>query len=722
MSCSLFDTEAIMKKSLAISLLSGLSLMLLLSTTGVTPLKPVLAQGHRPAFGYTFVVGNDADTSGLLCNIPTNCTLRSAIEKANANGVPDWIVFTTGTHVITLTNGVLPTLVDTTTLISGVDTSYTPEIVKINANNIAQAFKVSAYDIQLDHLRIYGAGTGSSNIWVKGASGHVVIANDAIGIDDPYVGSCNLSPNSYGGIYIDATGPLPGGDGRVYIYGDYIICHGNATSEGISLVGTNNVVIGADSAGNATYAEHNYIANNHEGIVITSGAHDNFIRNSDINNNGDINVWITGAGSDYNVLKESIIYRAGNTGVQIDGGAQYNRIGSPLGGPVISGTVIYSNTREGIYISGAATAYNLVYGNKIGVNSAGTQTLGNGQNGIVLDNGTHHNSIGGTPNERNIIGGNGWDGIEILNGSYANDIAANNIGANPGASVTLPNGYDGIYIAGGAYLNSIGDGIPNNANFIGGNHEYGIEINGSGTTSNTILANLIGGGQSGISRPNSWDGLALLNGTHGNKIGDINEGNWFDSNGASGVYIAGGAHNNTFSNNITRRNTYYGVILDGASTQLNLFQYEMIYKNGYDGIGERNSAGLNIWTQSEIYDNGGLGVDKAADFGDTVNIVNAPTAVITSTIGASGVYTVSGQGSNGTAVELYRAWPDASGFGEGKLYVGQATVIGSKWRIVDSAGLNPSGCYVVLERSILASSEFSANTCRTFLPIVLKNY
>ncbi len=646
---------------LLLSMLFAAVAVILISNTRLT-----LAQGNRPAFGYTLVVGNDADTPGLLCGTPANCTLRSAIQIANSNGTPDLIVFTTGTHVITLTNGFLPTLVETTTYISGVDTTYTPQIVKINANDIAQAFVVSGYDILLDHLRIYGAGPGSSNIYITGASRHVVISNDSIGIDDPYVGSCNLSPDSYGGIYINATGSLPGGDGRVYIYGDYIICHGNATSEGISLVGTNNVVIGADALGNAGSNEHNIINNNAgNGLVVKSGSHDNFIRNSDFGVNANLGVLITG-GSYFNVVKESSIYYNGSTGVQIDGGAQFNRIGNQVGAPITTANTIGGNTGDGIYISGASTANNAVYGNKIGTNSAGTAADANGGNGVVLDNGTHDNDIGSTISETNIIAGNGLDGVLINNGSHDNRVANNSIGRG---STTIPNHVDGIGIVG----------------------------------------------------------------SFTNTIGGINQANNIWTNSASGIYLTGGSQHNLIGANIIAFNVAYGVMFDGNNTFYNTISRTLIALNNRDGIGERNNAVANVWSEVSIYQNGGLGIDKNAS-SDFTNVIDPPYMFFDSINRNTGV--VQGHADTTdfvfdiTKIELYRVALDPSGFGEGISFVGSTYTDGSgSWTITDPSPAQSNGCYTAFVTEAfpllfvpLHSSEFSANTCRTFLPLVLKNY
>ena len=109
----------------------------------------------------------------------------------------------------------------------------------------------------------------------------------------------------------------------------------------------------------------------------------------------------------------------GLDGVLIDGGANVNTIGSHDAANVISG-----NKGDGIHITGSGvqaagsgSGSNIIIGNYIGVDAAGTKALPNTGTGIHLDNGTNSNSIGdGTPAGTNIIAGNGGDGI-LMDGS-----------------------------------------------------------------------------------------------------------------------------------------------------------------------------------------------------------------------------------------------------------------------------------------------------------------
>lgn len=132
-----------------------------------------------------------------------------------------------------------------------------------------------------------------------------------------------------------------------------------------------------------------------------------------------------------------------------------------------------------------------------------------------------------------------------------------------------------------------------------------------------------------------------------------------------------------------------------------------------------------MWTEVSLADNGGLGVDKNAS-NDGQNIINVPNIVFDSINKTTGVI----QGRTdavllGTVkVELYRVAPDPSGYGEGAVFVGKATADSNgNWTITDTSPSAVRGCYAAFVTEAVFvipffSSEFSANTCRVFMPAV----
>jgi hypothetical protein len=183
--------------------------------------------------------------------------------------------------------------------------------------------------------------------------------------------------------------------------------------------------------------------------------------------------------------------------------------------------------------------------------------------------------------------------------------------------------------------------------------------------------------------------------------------------------------NTFFSNNL------YGIILDGPGTHDNRVRHTNLYSSGLDGIGERNGAGNNRWSQISTRNSGGLGIDKNAS-SDFTNDITPPYPVITSVVKSGGNITINGLASgsfllHSTTVEVYEVATNRSGFGEGFTYRGvTGTDADGTWQLTIPAGA--SMCFTAFETdsgiSLTSvwnySSEFGPNTCRTYLPMTRK--
>ena len=122
--------------------------------------------------------------------------------------------------------------------------------------------------------------------------------------------------------------------------------------------------------------------------------------------------------------------------------ANLNGAGTTIGGPGAGeGNVISGNAR-GIWIS-QGNSVNVVQGNKIGVNAAGTGPLGNGD-GIFTFVGGNGSIIGGVgPGEANEIAYNSGEGIIFTtNGGSDNSARGNSIHDNAGLGIDIGN-HDG---------------------------------------------------------------------------------------------------------------------------------------------------------------------------------------------------------------------------------------------------------------------------------------
>src|SRR5262249_32265464 len=101
--------------------------------------------------------------------------------------------------------------------------------------------------------------------------------------------------------------------------------------------------------------------------------------------------------------------------------------------------VISGNANLGVLISDAGTSNNLVAGNYIGTNAAGTVALGNSQYGVQVQSSATNNTIGGlTPTPGaclgNVISGNLSGGINIT--SNNNLVQGNIVGLNAAGAAT----------------------------------------------------------------------------------------------------------------------------------------------------------------------------------------------------------------------------------------------------------------------------------------------
>ncbi|MGZ4966574.1 MAG: M12 family metallopeptidase [Chthoniobacterales bacterium] len=140
---------------------------------------------------------------------------------------------------------------------------------------------------------------------------------------------------------------------------------------------------------------------------------------------------------------------------------------------------IRNSPTDGIQITGAGATGNTIVGCYIGLNADGTTLAPNTYEGVVLSNGAHDNTIGGTDaGERNFICGNGFDGVALTNaGTTGNVVQGNTIGLNT-AGAPVPNSFRGVTSSAEASGNMIGgttDGAPN---IISGNTYEGIAVFG----------------------------------------------------------------------------------------------------------------------------------------------------------------------------------------------------------------------------------------------------
>ena len=115
---------------------------------------------------------------------------------------------------------------------------------------------------------------------------------------------------------------------------------------------------------------------------------------------------------------------------------------------MIRGLSLY-NLRRAIWINGLSADNNLIAGNFIGTNAAGTFGLPSRitfASGVYIDSGPANTQIG-TPNiaDRNVISGSAMNGIGTYFEFTDSAVIYNNIiGLNPSATAALPNRNQGV--------------------------------------------------------------------------------------------------------------------------------------------------------------------------------------------------------------------------------------------------------------------------------------
>jgi titin len=206
----------------------------------------------------------------------------------------------------------------------------------------------------------------------------------------------------------------------------------------------------------------------------------------------------------------------------------------------IRGLVINRFAESGIQIDGSGATGNVVAGNFIGTNAAGSTDLGNGGDGVRMFSDASNNTIGGTTNAaRNIISGNDGVGFQVFNDSATgNEVMGNYIGTDASGTQELGNRLGGVFI-GSAPNNTVGGTAAGAGNLISGNENEGVAIQGPSAEGNEVLGNRIGLNADGSEAlPNSTDGVLISNAPN-NTVGGTDSGarNIISGNGDQGVKI-----------------------------------------------------------------------------------------------------------------------------------------------------------------------------------------
>jgi len=631
--------------------------------------------------GATFVVKNTNDAG--------KGSLRAAIQAANASAGKDTITFAIpgdGTHAIALTEP-LPTIAQPVVIdgqsqpgFSGMPVVQLDDMIGVGA----VALDVKAGGSTIRSLSIGGFGkaivlrkgdgntlvgnwlgfshandvgievaTGSAGNTIGGtttADRNVVSASDSTGIllagsanvvSGNYIGGSFVLPGNFDGIDVGGSGNTIGGTAA----GAGNLISGNKYF-GVSIYGesaTGNVVAGnvIGTGSDGTFA----LPNGSDGVEIWSGASGNTIGGTElgdrnvISGNHGAGVVIKFAGTSHNrVLGNRIGTNAngaaaipnGRGGVWISQGATDNAIGGSDPG---SGNLISGNKASGVLVEDDGTTGNVVAGNFVGPNAAGTASLKNAFDGVEIDNGASGNIVGGTtPQARNVISGNSAKspygaGVDLRSGGNA--VFGNYIGTDKGGSAALPNRL-GVVVASGVHGGDVGGGATGARNVISGNLEQGIWLAGIGVD---VQNNLVGTDATGAAAVPNQVGIDVEGGNTNNiggrapGTGNVVSGNtvagidlvdttanylWGNLIGTSaagtaglpntiGISVYGGSTANHIgdvlaaSGNVVSGNTQWGIYVYGSGTTNNLIRGNLVGLDVPRNGSLPNGVGIKLW-------------------------------------------------------------------------------------------------------------------------------
>lgn len=404
--------------------------------------------------------------------------------------------------------------------------------------------------IGTDSTGAVGLGNGLVGIAINGASGNTVGGLTA--------GARNVISGQEFGI------SLTGAASSNSVVGNYIGLNAAGTAAISNHIGIQSTATAVNTIGGTAAGSRNVISGNSSyGVALV--ADDHIIQGN----------WIG-----LNAAGDAAIAN-GLAGVLINGNDD-NLIGGTAAG---AGNVISGNTAgDGVWITNGAQG-NIVQGNRIGTNPAGTVAIPN-TFGVNLNAGASNNMIGGSAaGARNIVSGNSASGVNLHNASN-NTVQGNYIGTDAAGGLDLGNAGLGIRVEDSPSL-TIGGSAAGAGNLVSGNDQGGIAIIGQSSTGVTVLGNQVG--------TNAVGTAARANGQFGIFVGDGDLIGISNTTAAKGVVIGGTTAN---TRNIISGNTGPGLWIGGSGGDDN------IAIGNYVGLASSGNAAIPNTTHGIMVSNG----------------------------------------------------------------------------------------------------------------------
>jgi CSLREA domain-containing protein len=654
-----------------------------------------------PQSGPTYTVNTSDDPGDGTCT-QNNCTLREALNAANADDVASTIKFAidgTGTHTITLSS-VLPTISSEIHIEGYTQPGSSPNTLSVGDNAVPTIAIYSPDFIGCSctsaALAVGASGSGSTirglvvgggfdvGILLDGPS-NVTVAGNFVGTDT--TGTEGSSPQLQTGISVrdPANANTIGGLGAA---DRNVISGAGSSATGVDIDGSNTIVqgnyIGTDKTGTVAIPNIN-------GVELFTSATGNQVLGNLISGNFGSGVLVDGEGTSGNTVGSNLI------GTTADGtgalGNEFAGVSFQFGSHdnTVSGNVLSGNGSAGfgdaygVYLAGGPVVGNVIKGNKIGTNAAGTAAVPNSSDGIRMST-AGANTVGGTaPSDRNVISGNTGHGIHLM-GASGETIVGNYVGLNAAGTTRIANGIDGIAVEASTTGTTIGGAAAGAGNVISGNTNQGISIFTFGeatplTTGTVIKGNLIGTeatGQVGDGTGNGGEGIGISS-SFDTTVGGIapGESNLIAGNGSNGV----GVHTS-----------------NGTPAARNTIRANRIRNNGALGI-DLSPAGVTANDEGDV-DGGPNGLQNFPFLSGAV--INGASTQITGQLDtAPGTYTID-----------YYASPscDASGNGEGAVWIGYSILSAPNGTVSIDTGAGITGPVSPGDAVTATATDSSGNT------------
>ncbi|HET9031877.1 MAG TPA: right-handed parallel beta-helix repeat-containing protein [Dokdonella sp.] len=600
-----------------------------------------------PVHAATFTIGVIEDDSGAhdinpgdgICRDSFNsCTLRAAIEEANANAGTDTILFADSfTNVTVLLNAVegpLPPVTGRVNILGSsidaynsaatllrnappqffIDGSALPAgnssglifsgagasasivsaigIVGFPGNGILAAFGADNLIIERNFIGVRAngsaAGNGGHGVHAASSGGHRIgKARNGAGTAFTSLGNV-LSSNGLSGVRLESSNDNDLRGNLIGIAPSGTSDRGNG-NYGIHISGTNNDIgdyIASASAGN-------YLAGNNLGGILSVGNSNRFYANT--LGTGETGGFITSEADGIVVI--------GNTNFIGNSNRGRNRIvehttGSAIRLGAAGGTAADNNFVLNNEVGSAGSQFPILFSaNAVGIHVA------NGNTNAILNNVVINSRGSSSPN---------LFGYGIAVRGNDNTISGNQVGfvASISGPVAEPN-ERGIFVAG--LNNTLGSAASPNQ--VGGNSGYGISTSGNGNAARFNYVGVtntfadIGNGTYGLVMANGA-GIRAENNVIGNNILGLLISQVTDSPNVFGNYVGitpGGDDIGNSSN---------GVWIV-SSSNIDLQQNRISYNGGSGIATDAYSSGI-AWFQNRMYGNGDIGIDLGSD-GPTAN-------------------------------------------------------------------------------------------------------